>query len=336
MMKLDLQFSCPMTWEQLSDHDERSKMCKICSKKVIDLEKLNDDQIHQEFKGKESVCAKVPMNRLNEWITPFQKALAAIVICFAGTLFTVEFAHGQTISAKCAIQVNTKRIKGRIIDDFYFRPVENARIMYKMEQKEYEVFTDSFGNFTIDLPKKYVALNLNVFYEGQLKTTRFEERLSDEERNTGDIEIPMIGADEKNGARWISGTVFEDWSDEVISFANLHIEELDVDFYTNSEGQFKFPVIEGIDSLTLVVSFIGYHQKIVKLDVEEASKENFEIYLDGEVMTLGALEVKIEYQGPVHIDLIQDHVDPMHKKQNQVIEGVHRNGQTWILNRRDF
>lgn len=202
-MKLQQLHSCPIKWGNIPSFDERSKFCQLCTKKIYDFENASDQEIAEVLKSEPSVCAKVPVSRLTESITPFQMVLLAMVICFSGTLFKVDFAFGQEeLNKQELIQSNEDiwKITGEVRDSTNAESLIGVTItMVGLEQS---VVTDFEGRYSIEVPNNLDSVTIEISYFGYKKTSlkvKKEElveldpiRLVDEWDDTKDIMIGVI------------------------------------------------------------------------------------------------------------------------------------------------
>lgn len=177
-MKLQQIHSCPMKWEQMTNLDERTKFCQLCTKKIHDFSNASNEEIRDVMKGQSSVCAKVPVSKLQESITPFQKVLLAMVICFSGTLFTVDFAYGQELSSYSSIQEKDSvwTIKGNVKDDNISEGLIGVRI--RVENQNFGTLTDLEGNFVLEVPTSLGSVSLSIEYIGY-KTEKIQIQKKD-------------------------------------------------------------------------------------------------------------------------------------------------------------
>ncbi len=164
-MKLNQLHSCPMKWESMPSLDERTKFCQTCTKKIHDFSNVTEEEVWEVMKGQTSVCAKIPVSKLQESITPFQKVLLAMVICFSGTLFTVDFAYGQQeLNGHEFTQKKDSlwTIKGKVLDDEIGEGLMGARI--RIKDRNDGTLADLDGNFTLKVPVSMDTVILSVEY----------------------------------------------------------------------------------------------------------------------------------------------------------------------------
>ncbi|MEZ4937490.1 MAG: carboxypeptidase-like regulatory domain-containing protein [Crocinitomicaceae bacterium] len=164
-MKLGIQYSCPVKWDQLKTLEDKTRFCDLCFKRIYDFQNASDCEIEEILRGKGSVCAKVPASKLEQPITPFQKVLLALVICFSGTLFKVDFAYGQEVEnqvfQKDTIS-NSWEVRGRVMDEEVLESVIGCHI--ELEGANIGTISDLDGYFRINIPDTLTKVKLIFSY----------------------------------------------------------------------------------------------------------------------------------------------------------------------------
>lgn len=165
-MKLQQLHNCPMKWESIPGWDERTKFCQLCTKKIHDFENASEQEIKEIMKGHDAVCAKIPVSKMQETLTPFQKVLLAMVICFSGTLFKVDLAYGQEVKP---IQIINEKdspwtIFGSVRDSLSQEGLIGAVVL--IEGTKERVVCDIEGNFKLLIPSGKEKVILKVSFVG--------------------------------------------------------------------------------------------------------------------------------------------------------------------------
>lgn len=197
-MKLKQLHSCPMNWESMASLDEQTKFCQTCTKKIHNFSDASDEEISDIMKDQTSVCARVPVSKLQESITPFQKVLLAMVICFSGTLFRVDFVYGQQGVSKQEVVVNNEsswEIKGVVRDSVTSETMIGVKITV-VELEQY-VLTDLEGRFSIQIPEEMDSVEIKIdflMYTSQYRIVHKKEMvILDDIRLVDDSELMMVG-----------------------------------------------------------------------------------------------------------------------------------------------
>ncbi|MDG3582025.1 carboxypeptidase-like regulatory domain-containing protein [Galbibacter pacificus] len=94
---------------------------------------------------------------------------------------------------------------------------------------------------------------------------------------TNAINTPLVLAQDTLKYKEYKGTVIDSKTNDKLVFATLAIENTNISSITNSEGEFVLKVHDSIRSNNVIVSFLGYQQKIVPLT--NLKKEDNEIAL---------------------------------------------------------
>ena len=187
-MKLGIQYSCPVKWDQLKTLEDKTRFCDLCSKRIYDFQIASDCEIEEIMKGEGSVCAKVPVSKLEQSITPFQKVLLALVICFSGTLFKVDFAYGQEVENQ-VIQKDTVsgtwKITGKVIEESTGEELIGCRIFAIGVENGYAL-SGIDGHFSIDIPETVDSVLLCIEFIG------YKEVMKEVRREGGGVDLGEI------------------------------------------------------------------------------------------------------------------------------------------------
>lgn len=177
---------CNEKWENMVAN-KNGNYCEVCTKTVIDLTQLNQQEITEIMKksGK-NICVRVTQKQIdtplldfeteNQYNLPFSKVAATIMI--TTSLMTTQFSQAENNKIHNLIEqteskdlkkkrnysvpkkeplkpISFKKITGKIISN-KGEPIKNAKITFVTTQKLITAYSTKNGTYTLEIPTKLI------------------------------------------------------------------------------------------------------------------------------------------------------------------------------------
>ena len=160
--KIYLPKPCLEKWDKMTSI-EKEKLCKICSRKVYDLTKMDTTEIVSLIDSGDRICGKIEINQLNKRPFSFKKFGVLISLssffCFSSLLYSNTNNLLTTLEIKTIqnkkLSYNLSQTKNDTI--IIFGNVKEGKIplpkaKIKIKGTSIETETDFDGNFKIKIP----------------------------------------------------------------------------------------------------------------------------------------------------------------------------------------
>ncbi len=174
---------CNEKWENMVAN-KNGNYCEVCTKTVIDLTQLNQQEITEIMKksGK-NICARVTQRQLNTPLLDFETQYDfnlpvtkfATGVMIASTILTTQVSFGENNKANNLIEQTTsnhlrsktkktnlnvknsksddyKIVNGKVVTEVGELPIKNARITFVTSQKLFTTYSKEDGTFSIIIP----------------------------------------------------------------------------------------------------------------------------------------------------------------------------------------
>jgi hypothetical protein len=176
MYKLKIKEPCSQKWDSMIPN-ENGRFCAKCSKNIVDLTHLSDDEILETYNANaENLCGRITKKQNNSLLvsrktrekTGIGKVAAGFILLSlinpsaSSALLNEQFAVDQTfvdqkyfiepMEASQHVGDSTKQIiRGKVIDAETGDLLIGANI--RLKGTEIQTITDAEGNFSITIPK---------------------------------------------------------------------------------------------------------------------------------------------------------------------------------------
>lgn len=141
--KFQIKEPCLQVWENMQEVQD-GKHCDLCEKKVWDLDKISETDIHKIIKNNESVCGK------KSFIKP---AFSSFLLALTLTSTTNMQAQTESKSLVENVHQNEVEIKGKLTS-IENRKIVSGKISLVTLEKIYSAKADENGNFSLIFPGK--------------------------------------------------------------------------------------------------------------------------------------------------------------------------------------
>ncbi len=186
---IDIPEPCQENWANMSPV-EKGKFCSVCSKNVLDLTKCSKEEIIEQLKGKDGICARIKSSELsfsNKWNYTGWKVNWAFALSFGSMLFISLPAFCQSIpdqntllkterideklSADLSVLHDTVFVSGVVMDEFEVIPYVNI-VLKQFKRDKWQTIrgmvTNQYGGFNLPIldSDKSFKLKIEISYIG--------------------------------------------------------------------------------------------------------------------------------------------------------------------------
>lgn len=137
---------CQQLWEDMHKV-KNGKHCDVCNKKVWDLDKLSESEIHEITESNDSICGKKSL---------IKPAFSRFLLVLTLTSVTSVHAQNENKSLIENIHQNEIEIKGKLVSKEK-RKLVSGEISLVTLEKLYSAKADEKGNFTLKFPEKILS-----------------------------------------------------------------------------------------------------------------------------------------------------------------------------------
>ncbi len=196
--KILLSNPCQQEWSKMKASD-KGKFCEKCQKKVHDLTKYSETQLHNTLKKNEKVCGKLRLSQINkEYKTstksffPYFKALTgltAFLSIFSSVTAQVDKKEKKGFNTSTIEEKEKKnfiKISGQVVN-INNSPLPGVTIVTEKEKKSLGVISDLNGFFSIEVPVK--ENNKEVILSFQYIGFKYNELIFT--KNASNIKVEM-------------------------------------------------------------------------------------------------------------------------------------------------
>lgn len=153
-------FKCPLNL--YSNHETGDKHCHKCSKNVIDLRSLSDDEVNRVGAEKGDFCGIIQSNRLLPDLNKLAVFALSFLLASGALMLSQEIQAQESLTMTDSVGVNQKSylVKGVITDKEDGELLPFVNVMIYQNDKQISGGTTNFdGEFKIEIPKSKVDAN---------------------------------------------------------------------------------------------------------------------------------------------------------------------------------
>jgi hypothetical protein len=274
-LQLSVDNPCHQNWDEMSPA-EKGRFCSSCEKQVIDFTNMSDSQLAVFFKksSSASVCGRFFQDQLDRNIEVPKKRIPWLKYFFQ--ILLPAFLASAKVSGQSG-----KLTMGK--------PVAVVSGKNKLDPKQHKD-TIPTRNLLIPAPIKIPEINNEALRNMNIEPPALPTSLTTCNVVLGQMTTGILVLDRSPRARKTVKGMITNMTGKKISFASVKVKEDSYLVYSNEKGKFSFRVAKGADSVTLIISHVGYKPKeivVYKDDLKNALLIQLQPYNIEEVVVVG-------------------------------------------------